>query len=49
MIENTLTVNAIIGELITREKYYFVDGKLIASIVKDTIEYIQILIEEEKK
>ena len=27
----------IIGELITREKYTFIEGKLIASIVKDAM------------
>ena len=31
----------IIGELISKEKYTFVDGKVIASIVKDTVDILK--------
>ena len=36
-----LSGNRIIGDLIAREKYSFVDGKLIASIVDDVIAIIK--------
>ena len=36
-----LSGNRIIGDLITREKYSFVDGKLIASIVDDVMAIVK--------
>ena len=38
--EKRISKNRIIGELITREKYKFVDGKLIASIVDDVVDIV---------
>jgi hypothetical protein len=35
-----LSANQIVGELIGREKYSFVEGKLIASIVEDVLEIV---------
>jgi hypothetical protein len=34
-------INKIIGELITKEKYKFIDGKLIAEIVRDAVDLIK--------
>ena len=36
-----LSCNRIIGDLIAREKYSFVDGKLIASIVDDVMAIVK--------
>ena len=36
-----LSGNRIIGDLIAREKYSFVDGKLIASIVDDVMAIVK--------
>lgn len=36
-----LSANRIIGDLIGREKYRFVDGKIIASVVDDVIEIVK--------
>jgi hypothetical protein len=38
----------IIGELITRNKYTFVDEKLIASIVKDAIDEYEMLTDKKE-
>jgi hypothetical protein len=32
--------NSIIGELISRDKYKFVDGKIIASVVEDVMSIV---------
>jgi hypothetical protein len=40
MKKDTISANRIVGELIQKEKYKFIDGKLIAEIVKDTIDTI---------
>ena len=36
-----ISANHIIGDLIAREKYKFVDGRLIASIVDDAIDMVR--------
>jgi hypothetical protein len=36
-----LSTNRIIGDLISREKYKYVDGRLIASIVDDVMSIVQ--------
>jgi hypothetical protein len=34
-------INAIIGELLTKEKYTFVENKMIANIVRDVFEQLE--------
>ena len=40
-IDKYLSGNRIIGDLIAREKYSFIDGKLIASIVDDVMAIVK--------
>ena len=41
MADNTQTfANRIYGEIVTREKYKFADSRLIAEVVRDTVEDI---------
>ena len=35
-----ISTNRIVGELITKEKYKFIDGKLISEIVRDVIDTV---------
>lgn len=44
-----ISVNRIIGELIEREKYFFVEGCLIASIVDDTVAIVKREVEKLQK
>ena len=42
-----ISTNGIIGDLIAREKYKFVDNVLIANIVEDVIEIVMKIKEKE--
>lgn len=40
-IAQHISANRIVGELLTREKYKFVDGRLIAEIVNNVVDMIR--------
>ena len=37
---DAISANRITGELMTRPEYRYIDGKLIAAVVNDTVDYI---------
>lgn len=39
--QQKIAADSIVGDLISREKYSFVDGKLIASIVRDVVDILR--------
>jgi hypothetical protein len=41
-MEHGVLTNQIIGQLIEMEKYKFIDGKLIAEIVKDALSLLAV-------